>query len=165
MSLPRVLIVSVHVLAAIVWLGGMFFFALVGAPVLRRVEPADLRADLFRRLGTRFRGLGWLLIGTLIVTGVLNLRHMGLLHAGILTDPTFWSSNLGRALGWKLAGVGTMVVCSALHDFIWGPLGGRLPPGSDAARRARRTAAWLGRANALAGIVTVLAAVRLARGG
>ena len=35
--------VSVHVLAAMLWLGGMFSLAVVGAPVLRRVEPPALR--------------------------------------------------------------------------------------------------------------------------
>jgi uncharacterized membrane protein len=43
--------VTVHVFAALLWLGGMFFLAVVGAPVLRSVEPPELRAQLFRRLG------------------------------------------------------------------------------------------------------------------
>ena len=37
------LVVTLHVLAALFWLGGMFFLALVGAPVLRAVEPPELR--------------------------------------------------------------------------------------------------------------------------
>ena len=40
--------VTIHVFAALLWLGGMFFLAAVGAPVLRRVEPPALRAELFR---------------------------------------------------------------------------------------------------------------------
>jgi len=36
--------VTIHVLAAMVWLGGMLFFAAVGAPVLRKVESPQLRA-------------------------------------------------------------------------------------------------------------------------
>src|SRR5690554_4486628 len=43
--------VTLHVLAALLWLGGMFFLAVVGAPVLRKVEPAALRARLFQELG------------------------------------------------------------------------------------------------------------------
>ena len=35
--------VTVHVLAAMLWLGGTFFLAAVGAPVLRKVEPPALR--------------------------------------------------------------------------------------------------------------------------
>ena len=72
MSILYYINVSAHLLAALLWLGGMFFLAVVGAPVLRHIEPA---------------------------------------------------------------------------------------------KRARRTAAWLARLNAIAGLVVVLAAVRLARGG
>ena len=31
--------VTIHVLAAMLWLGGMFFLGAVGAPVLRAIEP------------------------------------------------------------------------------------------------------------------------------
>jgi copper resistance protein D len=58
-----------------------------------------------------------------------------------------------------------MVSFSALHDFWLGPLAGRLDPGSPPALRARRRSAWLARVNALVGVVLVIAAVRLARGG
>jgi hypothetical protein len=36
----------------------MFFLAIVGAPVLRSVEPAALRQRLFHEVGLRFRALG-----------------------------------------------------------------------------------------------------------
>ena len=51
-----IVIVIVHILAAFVWLGGMLFLGDVGAPVLRRIEPAALRQRLFREIGLRFRG-------------------------------------------------------------------------------------------------------------
>ena len=65
--------VTLHVLAAMLWLGGMLFLAAVGAPVLRQVEPPALRAQLFRTLGQQFRTVGWIAILTLVVTGVGNL--------------------------------------------------------------------------------------------
>ncbi len=73
--------VTVHVLAAVLWLGSMFFLALVGAPVLRRVEPPATRAALFRELGIRYRTLGWITLAVLLVTGVLNLQFRGVLTA------------------------------------------------------------------------------------
>src|SRR5689334_7333788 len=51
--------VTLHVLAAMLWLGGMLSLALVGAPVLRQVDPPALRAELFTRIGRRLRGVGW----------------------------------------------------------------------------------------------------------
>jgi hypothetical protein len=41
--------VTAHLLAALLWLGGMFFLAIVGAPVLRSVEPAALGGTRVRR--------------------------------------------------------------------------------------------------------------------
>ena len=158
--------VTVHVLAAMLWLGGMFFLAVVGGPVLRGVEPASLRAELFRRLGERFRDVGWAMIALLLVTGVVNLHYRGLLSAPLLGSRSFWlGSGPGRALFWKLAAVAVMVTVSAVHDFVFGPAAARLAPGTPAALRLRRTASWLARVNALAGVALVIAAVRLARGG
>ena len=157
--------VTLHVLAALLWLGGMFFFALVGAPVLRRVEPAALRARLFRELGAGFRRVGWSAIAVLLVTGALNLHLTGVLRGGELGNPAFWGSPYGRALAWKLGAVTVMVLVSAAHDFVYGPRAGRLEPGTPAAMRARSRAAWLARVNAVVGLVLVVAAVRLARGG
>ena len=157
--------VTVHVLAAMLWLGGMLFLAAVGAPVLRTVEPAALRARLFEELGRRFRGVGWACIGVLVGTGLLNLHFAGVFRGGRWLDGAFWGSGYGRALAWKTAAVGAMITFSALHDFWLGPRASRLVPGSPAALAARGRSAWLARINALVGVAVVVAAVRLARGG
>lgn len=157
--------VVVHLCAAMLWLGGMFFFALVGAPVLRRVEPGALRAQLFQAAGERFRFVGWSCIAVLVVTGLLNLHFRGVLNREALAAASFWSSPYGHALVWKLAGVTAMIGISALHDFVHGPAATRLQPNSPEALRARRRATLWARFNAAVGVVVVIAAVRLARGG
>jgi uncharacterized membrane protein len=157
--------VTIHVLAALLWLGGVFFLAVVGAPVLRKVEPAELRAQLFRRLGVRFRSLGWLAIGVLLVTGVLNVHFRGLLSATVLANGAFWKTPYGYWLAWKLAAVTLMVLVQAWHDFSVGPAASRLVPGSPAMLAMRRRAAMLARLSAILGLIVVIAAVRLARGG
>lgn len=157
--------VTVHVLAALLWLGGMFFLGVVAAPVLRRVEPPSLRAELFARVGERFRRVGWAAIAVLVATGVVNLHFRGLLRAEVWRSPAFWATPLGTALAWKLASVAGMIALSAVHDFAWGPRATRLEPGSTQALRLRRRAAWTARINALIGVALVAAAVRLARGG
>jgi len=157
--------VTTHVLAAVFWIGGMFFFALVGAPALRRLESPGLRAELFRRLGESFRSAGWIAIGALLLTGTTNLWFRGLLRADVLGDADFWLSPYGRSLFWKLVGVAAMLVVSALHDFVFGPRAARHAPGSPDALRARRRAALLARVNTALGVIVVIVAVRLARGG
>lgn len=162
---PYLISVSLHLLAALLWLGGMLFLAVVGAPVLRRVEPPELRARLFRRIGERFRTVGWIAIAVLVATGIANLHFRGLLRWEVLGDGAFWAGSYGRALGWKLVLVAAMVSVSAVHDFVEGPRAARHPPGTPAALAARRRSARLARVNALLGIVLVFVAVRLARGG
>lgn len=157
--------VSVHLLAALLWLGGMFFLAAVGAPVLRKIEPAALRAQLFRALGEQFRAVGWGCIAVLVATGVANLWFAGVFREGRWADPAFWASPYGHALGWKLAAVTTMVSISAVHDFIHGPAAGRVAPGSPQALRMRARASWMARVNAAVGVLLVIVAVRLSRGG
>jgi copper resistance protein D len=157
--------VLVHVLAAMLWLGGMFFLGIVGAPVLRTLEPAELRQQLFHQMGLRFRTVGWWALGVLLITGVINLHYRGWLQwDGVLGTATFWRSPHGRTLALKLVAVATMLVVSAVHDFILGPLAGRVTAGSPQAMLLRRRAAILARINALVGLVVVAAAVRLARG-
>lgn len=157
--------VTLHVLAAFLWLGGLFFLAVVGAPILRRVEPADLRARLFQRIGARFRRIGWIAIAVLVVTGLGNLHFRGLLGMEGWSDPGFWMHPFGRALAWKLGLVTCMVGLAALHDFVLGPRASRREAGTPEALRARRLAAWVARINTLLGILLIVVSVRLARGG
>lgn len=158
--------VTLHVLAALFWLGGMFFLGVVGAPALRKVEPPELRQQLFHALGLRFRNAGWVAIVVLVTTGIIVLHERGLLRwEGVLGSAAFWGTPLGRALAVKLTAVTVMIVVSAVHDFVLGPAAGRVQAGTPAALAMRRKAAMLARVNALFGLVVVLAAVRLARGG
>jgi hypothetical protein len=58
-----------------------------------------------------------------------------------------------------------MLVVSFLHDWVYGPRAGLVPPDADAARRCRRTAVLLAQVNTLLALVIIGAAVLLARGG
>jgi len=156
--------VTVHVLAAMVWLGGMIAFAIL-APALRSVEDDGVRQRIFHVLGERFRTVGWICIAVLLVTGVGQLQLRGWWGADFWGVPGFWSTGLGSALGWKLVTVTVMLVVQAVHDFWLGPKAGRVTPGTPEAVGLRRRAAHLARANALVGLVLIYFAVRLARGG
>ncbi len=155
--------VTVHVLAALVWLGGMFFLALVGAPVLRTVDNPELRQRLFDALGLRFRMVGWIALGVLIVTGLFNLHFRGFLSWHVLTDPQFVRSPWGTAFTVKAAAVTVMMIIEGYHDWVLGPRAGRVVAGSPEALKLRERAALYARISAICGLIIVLAAIRLAR--
>lgn len=157
--------VTLHVFAALIWLGGIFFLALVGAPALRTVEPPPLRAQLFKEVGARFRTVGWICIIVLLITGLLNLRFRGFLSWDMLGSARLWSTPYGKMLAVKLLAVTGMLVIQTVHDFFHGPAASRAAPGSEQALKMRRSAALMARVSAVLGIIVVLAAVRLARPG
>ena len=143
--------VYVHVVAACAWVGSMLFFTAVVVPVLRRPEQAAAAGELVRQVGMRYRTFGWLCIGTLLVTGVLNL---GLRGVGLdtLTSGPFWADGFGRALAYKLTAVAVVLALTIAHEAL------SLRP------RTRRLARWLGRLTLLASLLVVLLAVWLVRG-
>ena len=134
----------IHVLAAITWIGGMLFIALVLVPVTRRLEDGALRARLVASVGLRFRAVGWVALGVLIATGLVNLW----LHPFLLGSPRFHA---------KLGLVVLALILSAFHDFLLGPRAGA--PGADPSARVR--ASWVARINVLVVLVIVLLGLSL----
>jgi hypothetical protein len=106
---------------------------------------------LLAALGPRFRRYGWISLGVLIVTGLLNLRFRGI-DPATLADRRFWATGFGHTLAWKLGFVALVLLGSALHQV--------------AARRGHggRLASWSGRVILLASVAVVFLAVALVRG-
>jgi uncharacterized membrane protein len=136
----------IHVLAAITWIGGMLFIALTLVPVTRRLEDAGLRTRLVQEIGLRFRTVGWIAIGTLVATGLLNVW----LHPHLLYAPR---------LHWKLGLVILALILSGFHDFVLGPRAGA--PGADPSARIR--ASWVARLNVLVVVAIVALGLSLVR--
>jgi len=130
----------VHVLAAIAWIGGMLFVALVLVPVVRGLNDPPLRARLVHAAGVRFRAVGWSALALLLASGLGNLW----LRPYLLSLPRFQV---------KLGLVVLALALSVLHDFVLGPRAGR--PGADP--RLRTWASWVARVN----VAVVLAVVLL----
>jgi len=133
-----------HVMAAITWIGGMLFIALVLVPVTRRVSDPALRTRLVQEAGRRFRTVGWIALGLLLLSGLGNLWFRPYLLS------------IGR-FQWKLGLVVLALVLSAVHDFGLGPRAGR--PGADPALRVR--ASWLARVNVVVVVLAVLLGLAL----
>ena len=133
-------------MAAITWIGGMLFVALVLVPVTRRVSDPALRTRLVQEAGRRFRTIGGIALGLLVATGLGNLW----LTPYLLRLPR---------LHWKLGLVVLALILAVLHDFVLGPRAGK--PGADPSVRVR--ASWVARINVLVVLVIVLLGLSLLR--
>ena len=102
----------VHLLAAIVWVGGTVALVFVAVPPLQRLE-GDVRGRLLRELGERWRPIGWSALGVAILTGAVIASREGAFD----TAP----SRFNWVLAAKGALVGLLVAGAYLHDFVLGP--------------------------------------------
>ncbi len=160
------LTVWVHILAAAVWIGGMVFLVVVLVPVTRRPEYRGVAASLIHWTSLRFRWIGWLCLGLLLLTGTFNLIQRGF-GWGDLWSGRLWEGLSGGILAVKLLLLGVVFLLSALHDFIIGPRATALwrsNPVSLEAMRLRRQAIWIGRLNLLLALIAVAFGVMLVRG-
>lgn len=155
--------VFLHVLAAMIWVGGIIFLAVVAVPVSRRLDPVS-RSKVVAGLGRQFRIVGWSMLGVLLLTGIVAAASRGATVANVL-DGTFWATPFGRTLGEKLVLVLMMAIVSFTHDFIVGPAAARAAEAGRDTSRLRRRAAWLARLTALFAILIVFLAINLPRPG
>lgn len=157
--------VFLHIVAAIIWVGGIAFLVLVVVPWLRTNGQA-IAPSFLRDTGMRFRRIGWHCFATLVVTGAFNLWIRGVTWASF-GDPVWLTSPFGYAVLTKLSIFGCIVAVSLIHDFLVGPRATKaLASGAPAAEVAllRKRASMLGRLNGILALAIVLAAVVLVRG-
>jgi uncharacterized membrane protein len=102
----------VHLLAAIVWVGGTVALVFVSVPPAQRLEGPQ-RAAMLRELGRRWRPIGWSALAVAIATGawIASLEH------AFDTTPT----RFDVVLAVKGTLVGLLVAGAYLHDFVLGP--------------------------------------------
>lgn len=154
------LVMWLHLLAAVAWIGGMLFLSVVLVPVLRRESFASQRAVLIRTTALRFRAVVWSAITVLLMTGPLLLHERGI----PITDPSRWP----RILVTKLGLVTILLFLTLAHDFILGPRVGQIMQ-LPTERRTRFDRAlvlwspWIARFLLILALAVLLAAVILAR--
>lgn len=112
------LIRFVHVLGAIIWLGGQLTISALVLPVARRRLAEQARADLMQVLGRRF-GIATLavLIPIQVASGVALAAHKGVTVASLATP------GYGRTLAGKLLAFVLVMLAAGLHG--WANAAGR----------------------------------------
>lgn len=144
-----------HLMAAILWVGGMFFTSLVVQPILRRHLGWEARKAVYQDLGARYLPIEWGCWGVLVATGAFKLW-------GLRESPDIFFGPFGRILSVKLLAVVFMGALSLLHTYRWGPRLVELGPGhAEFQPLVSKMALW-GKVNLalLAGIVWCASSLR-----
>jgi putative copper export protein len=165
MHIAYLVSVWIHIVAAIIWVGGMLFLVLVVVPWLRRGGRVDA-AVFLRETGARFRNVGWGCFGVVLLTGTFNLWARGVRLSDFVREE-WLSSPFGKTVVLKLLVFAAVLTISATHDFAVGPRATAAiaqNPRSEHAAAMRRRASLLGRANVVLALVLVGAGVMLVRG-
>jgi len=103
------LVLWLHVLAAIFWVGGQLFLVIVVLPVLRQSLLEGERARIAGRVGRRFALFSSGAVGVLLVTGPLNAVAHGV--SWTIVRDTEW----GHVLLVKVTLVLAVLVISTVH--------------------------------------------------
>ena len=150
-------LVFLHILAAVSWIGGMIFLSLVLAPLVRGRKAAPEFMALFRSAALRFRPIVWVAIAVLLATGPMLLSLRGI-H---VTSPTSWTGIVTV----KLTLVALLVILTLLHDLVLGPRVSAVPDSQRTAgeRLVFKAARWLPRLSLLIALAVLVTAVMLAR--
>jgi len=159
--------VWLHILAATVWIGGLFFIVLVVVPWLKRGHAGSMDAGAFlQETGARFRYVGWICFAVIAMTGTFNLSIRGVRWSE-LVSVAWWTGPFGGALAIKLLLFALVLAVSFVHDFRVGPRATeamRLDPRAPDTTALRKRASLLGRLNGLLALALVALGVVLVRG-
>ena len=104
--------VWLHIMAAIVWVGGTIFLVIVLVPAIRRPQFAVVASPLTRFTALRFRWVGWVCFGVFVSTGIVNLAARGIRWQE-LQEAVFWRGSFGRTLAVKLILVAAILAISS----------------------------------------------------
>jgi putative copper export protein len=102
-------LVTVHLLAAAVWVGGSTALIFVGVPAIRTLE-GEPRGRAMKELGLRWRPLGYGSLGVAALTGI-SLAAREWEHSTAF-QVVFWT---------KVVLFVCLVAASYMHNFVLGP--------------------------------------------
>ena len=154
------LLIWLHLVAAVSWIGGMVFLSVVLVPTLKREPFASQKTLLFLAMARRFRVVVWGVIAVLLFTGLLLLHQRGI----PIADPSRWPTTLAVKLGL----VTILLLLTLAHDLIIGPRVGRIVQLPTESRTRFDHALvlwsrWVARFSLLLALAVLFAAVMLAR--
>ena len=116
MDIFSLFVLWIHVIAAVIWVGGNLILAMVIVPHFRQSLPPIQRIQLLMQIGKRFEPVVWGCIGVLFFTGIINI-----FFAVDLTSPTALSNAFMRTLIIKILLFFLLTILTVLHSMIFAP--------------------------------------------
>lgn len=159
----------IHVIAAVVWIGGNLILAMVIVPHFRQNLPPVQRIQILTLIGKRFEPIVWLCVLILFFTGIVNIFNSVNLFS---TDEPLFVGTFMRTLVIKLLLFFVLLILTGLHSFFYGPKLSKaiedLDPDTEElpanVNSIRKQMAIVSRAMGVVSLLIILAAVALAMG-
>ena len=145
------LVLWLHLLGVVVWIGGLAYQAHVLGPAARRGGAAAF-ADAARRA----RPVAWAAVAVVVLTGFSNVTRLGPIDRVL-------ASGAGLLLAGKFVLVLAMVALAAQRDFAQVPRLGRALAAGEAPGPALAAIAWLDRLVLLLAMIVVYLGLAVSR--
>jgi uncharacterized membrane protein len=114
----RVFILWLHLLAVVVWIGGLLFQVLVVLPALKRLPVSAEWLQFYVRLERYFRRIMWPAVGIALFTGLYNV--LNILYAASLAGSRVPTAFV-RLLSLKLLLVTLILVLQGIQRLVVQP--------------------------------------------
>jgi len=149
--------VWLHIVGGAFWIGGMLFLPLV---LLPSIKSNPERSKLLMATGLKFRFYGYIMLGVLFVTGLLNMYFKGIQFSWIFFNETHY----GRLVIIKILLFFSLLFISFSHDLLAGKkVLGKIQNQNSA--KLKLIARWTGRILLLISLIMAYIGVLLSRGG
>ncbi|WP_297888012.1 CopD family protein [Sulfurihydrogenibium sp.] len=146
------IILTVHILTATLWIGGMLFMVFVLSPYVRALPNS---VEVFQRVGKRFSIIGTFIgLPILFITGIGNMHNFGITFYDLFNRTSLYASTLHDKIHLFLLSF----ILALVHDLYFGPR-------SHLNEKFRVFTRIIGVVNLIVGILIVYLAAKLRFGG
>lgn len=149
-----------HIVSACLWIGGMLFLIVAFIPGIRKHPD---KVNLIFSVSSKFRVAGFVALGVLLLTGIIQLEYRGVQW----TLEYFTATTFGRIAGLKILIFILIILVSLVHDYFLGSRAikaWRNQPGEGRTTRLRMYSRLLGRLSFLLALLAAFLGILLVRG-
>lgn len=107
------LVYAVHMLATVIWIGGLIYQSAFLLPAIQSIQNPGL---LLERLRTRFQPIAWFSLAALVGTGLIQMATHPQ-YSGFLALENTWA----KAILFKHLAIAGMVLTAAYQSFVLYP--------------------------------------------